>query len=238
MVVDEILRRVLRRIINKEGKLFMNYKFNGKIFLEGNKAFIEIPFNVWEECNQKGNIPVKVNLKGLVFECKLVPKGKGSYYIPVKKEYLQDIDTNEELEISFELINGLTRINNNSPYSIKNPIRKIDNIELVVQTKKGLCGHAVVAMLSGISIGEVIKLMGLQSSMSKVIEALNYYGIAHSSKMVYNLKENTKLPKCCIVNTKGHLMVFYEGKYYDSYAGILDTFDFNEITGFLEILMD
>lgn len=216
----------------------MNYKFNGKIFFEGNKAFIEIPFNVWEECNQKGNIPVKVSLKELKFECKLVPKGKGNYYIPVKKEYLKESDTNEEFEISLELINGLTRINNNSPYSIENPIRKIDKIDLVTQTKKGLCGQVVVAMLSGVSLEEVINLMGSQSSMSKVREALDYFGISHSSKMVYRLKENAKLPKCCIINTKGHLMVFYEGKYFDPYIGILDTFDFNEITGFLEILTD
>lgn len=216
----------------------MNYKFYGKIFFERNKAFIEIPFNVWEECNQKGNIPVKVSLKELDFECKLVPKGKGNYYIPVKKEYLEEVDINQEFEISFELINGLTRINNNSPYSIENPIRKIDNIELVYQNKKGLCGQAVVSMLSGVSIEEVIKLMSVQSSMSKVIEALDYYGILHSSKMIYNINENTELPKCCIINSKGHLMVFYADKYYDPYIGILSTFDFDNITGFLEILTD
>lgn len=216
----------------------MDYKFNGKIFLEGNKAFAEIPFNVWEECNQKGNIPVKVCIEKLEFECKLVPKGKGNYYIPVKKEYVEELDIEKELEISFELINGLTRINNNSPYSLENPVRIIDNIELVLQNKKGLCGQAVVSMLSGATMEEVIKLMGPQSSMSKLIEVLDYYGIAHSNKMIYNLKENAKLPKCCIINSKGHLMVSYEGKYYDPYIGILSTFDFNNITGFLEILTD
>ncbi len=216
----------------------MNYKFSEKIFFGGQKAYVEIPFNVWAECGQKGNIPVKVSIKDFNFECKLVPKGKGIYYIPVKKEFLKEIDTKEELEISFQLINELTRINNNSPYSIENPIRKIDNIELVAQTKKGLCGQATVAMISGVSIEEVINLMDSQSSMSKVIEALDYFGIAHSSKMVYRVKENTKLPKCCIVNTNGHLVVFYDGKYYDSYTGILESLDLNKITGYLEILTD
>lgn len=216
----------------------MNFNFNGKIFLEGNKAFVEIPFNVWEECNQKGNIPVKVYIEKLVFECKLIPKGKGNYYIPIKKEYIKDLNIEKELEISFEIINGLTRINNNSPYSLENPIRKIDNIELVFQSKKGLCGQAVVSMLSGVLFDEVMGLMGSKSSMSKVIEALDYYGINHSSKMIYNLKENTILPKCCIINSKGHLIVFYEDKYYDPYTGILSKFDFNNITGFLEIFTD
>jgi hypothetical protein len=216
----------------------MDYNFNGRIFLEGNKAFVDIPFNVWEECNQKGNITVKVSLKGIDFECKLVPKGKGNYYIPVKKEYLKEIDINQEFEISFGLINGLTRINNNSPYSLENPIRKIDNIEFVAQNKKRLCGQTVVSMLSGAQMEEVIELMGTQSSMSKVIEALDYYGINYSGKIIYNIKENTTLPKCCIINSKGHLIVFYEGKYYDPNIGMLSTFDFNNITGFLEIFTD
>lgn len=44
----------------------MNYKFNGKIFGGEQKAFIEILFDVWKECNQKGNIPVKVKMTGFL----------------------------------------------------------------------------------------------------------------------------------------------------------------------------
>lgn len=38
----------------------MAYKFNGEIFSTGQRLFISIPFNEWEECGLKGNIPVKV----------------------------------------------------------------------------------------------------------------------------------------------------------------------------------
>lgn len=65
----------------------MEYKFNGEIFSEGQRAFFKIPFNVWEECGQKENIPVNVSAKDFNLECKLVPKGKGIYYITVKKEF-------------------------------------------------------------------------------------------------------------------------------------------------------
>jgi hypothetical protein len=92
-------------------------------------------------------------------------------------------------------------------------------------------------MLSGVSLSEVINLMGSQSSLSKVIEALDYFGIAHAEKMVYKLKQDSKLPKCCIINTKGHLSVFYDGKYYDSYNGVLEDFDLKKITGFLEVMI-
>lgn len=40
--------------------------------------------NVWEETGLQGNIPCRVSILGLCFECKLIPKGKengenGSY---------------------------------------------------------------------------------------------------------------------------------------------------------------
>ncbi|MGF7059130.1 DUF1905 domain-containing protein [Brassicibacter mesophilus] len=216
----------------------MKYQFKGKVFKEGVRTFVSIPFNVWEVSGQKGLIPVKVSIDELTFECKLVPKGNGNYYIPITKAVLKNLIL-EEFNVSFEVIDSLTRINNNSPYSLKNPIRKIDNIE-IIQPEDGLCGQACIAMLAGVPIEEVISLMKSkkwQASLSKVIEALDYYGIAHSDKMVYNCKKNKKLPKCCIINTRGHLMLFYDGKYYDPGKGIMKEYDQNQVTGYLEIIL-
>lgn len=215
----------------------MEYKFKEQIFKEGQRNFISIPFNVWEECGQKGNIPVKVIIEDFTFECKLVPKGNGLYYIPVSKAVLEKFSVNKQLELAFQLISGLSRINNNSPYSLERPIRKIDSIDIVTPEKGGLCGQACVAMLSGIALDQIINLMGKQSSMSKVLEALDYFGIAHSDKMIYSIKQDSELPKCCIINTKGHLMILFEGKYYDPSVGILEEYDLSKITGFLEIFI-
>lgn len=217
----------------------MKYDFRGELIKEGSRIFISIPFNVWEAIGQKGLIPVKVWIEDITFECKLVPKGNGNYYIPVKKALLKNLNSETELNIYFKVIKGLTRINNNSPYSLENPVRKIDGVE-IIQAEDGLCGQACVAMLAGVEIKEVISIMKSkkwQGSLSKVIETLDYYGIAHSDKMVYKLKRNQELPKCCIINTKGHLMLFYEGKYYDPDKGLLMEYDQNKITGFLEILI-
>ncbi|SKC62904.1 DUF1905 domain-containing protein [Maledivibacter halophilus] len=216
----------------------MEYKFREKLLKEGLRTFISIPFNVWEVCGQKGLIPVKVSIEDSTFECKLVPKGNGNYYIPITMAILKNLNLKEEFNISFELIAALTRINNKSPYSLENPIRKIDNIK-IIQTQDGLCGQACVAMLAGVKLEEVIKLMKAkkwQASLSKVIETLDYYGIAHSDKMVYKLKKDQKLPKCSLINTKGHLMLFYDGKYYDPSNGILEEYD-HQITGYLEIVL-
>ncbi|CAK7006903.1 DUF1905 domain-containing protein [Tissierella carlieri] len=214
----------------------MQYTFRGSLLKEGAKTFISIPFNVWEVLGQKGLIPVNVTINDFNFECKLVPKGNGNYYIPIVKDVLKIINSSEELDISFEVISHLARINNNSPYSIEDPIRKIDRIE-IIKSGDRLCGQGCVAMLAGVSIDEVIILMKAKTSLSKVIEALDYYGIGHSDKMVYKLKKDHKLPKCCIINTSGHLILFYDGKYYDSSIGILEDFDLNKITGYLEIIL-
>ena len=66
----------------------MTYRFNAVIYTEGSRAFIRIPLNVWEETGIKGNIPCRVSILGLSFECKLIPKGNGNYVIPVMKKTL------------------------------------------------------------------------------------------------------------------------------------------------------
>ena len=63
----------------------MQYTFEGKKIVDGNRTFLDIPFNVWDITGCTGNIPVKVDADGILFECKLIPKGNGRYYIPVKK---------------------------------------------------------------------------------------------------------------------------------------------------------
>lgn len=222
----------------------MRYQFIGDIFKEGVRTFILVPFNVWETCNQKGMVPVKVTVNDTTFECKLLPKGNGSYYIPISKTILNKIESNKDLDVSFEIIKGLSRINNNSPYSTKSPIRKIDSIESIVQPQVGLCGQTCIAMLAGVSVEEVIHIMKAkkwEASISKVIETLDYYGIAHSPKMVYMGKNIKGLPECCILNIRSkersHLLVFYDGKYYDPLQGVLEAYDMNRIIGYLEIFI-
>ncbi len=105
----------------------MVYSFEGLLISEGNRSFIEIPFNVWEEAGLKGNLPARVKVNDCVFECKPVPKGKGRYYIPINKSFVGTLGG--LLYVSLEFIVSLTRINYDSPYSKENPIRTIDSIK-------------------------------------------------------------------------------------------------------------
>ena len=49
------------------------------------------------------------------------------------------------------------------------------------------------------------------------------------------------LPKCCIMMEKmgrySHYLIGYDGKFYDSSAGVLDEYDFTKLTGYLEVLV-
>ncbi|MGM9873935.1 MAG: DUF1905 domain-containing protein, partial [Bacilli bacterium] len=178
----------------------MIYRFRTFLYIEGSRAFIKIPFNVWEKTGLKGNIPCVVSILDISFECKLIPKGDGKYLIPITKKTLSPLELEKEYEIEMEPIEMLSRINHDSPYSKEHPIRKIDCIE-TIPIQSGFCGHCCVAMLAGVPLSDVIALMGKgHVSWSKILEALDYYGISHASKAIYTKGEKCQLPLCCIVN--------------------------------------
>lgn len=222
----------------------MVYSFEGICFKEGNRQFIKIPFNVWDICEQKGNIPVKVTIQSNAFECKLIPKGEGVYYIPVTKKYFEQLKMEKNYTVSFELIDQLSRINHDSPYSV--PIRKIEAIQLVLQPDVGFCGQACMAMLSGLTIEEIITSMKAkkwQVSLSKFIETLDYFSLAHADKMIYIKRNFFQLPNLCLLNVKSsdvsekrsHFLLYFDKKYYDPAVGILTEYDTSRIIGYLEI---
>lgn len=192
----------------------MIYKFSAFIYTEEGRAFIKIPFNVWEETGLKGNIPCRVSILDLSFECKLIPKGSGKYLIPITKKMLSALEPEKEYEIGMEPIEMLSRINHDSPYSKEHPIRKIDRIE-TIPVQAGLCGHCCVAMLAGVPLSDVVALMGKgHASWSKILESLDYYGISYASKAVYTKGDPCQLPLCCIVNNDNSFILWYKGFFY------------------------
>lgn len=219
----------------------MMHTFKSAFLIESNRGYVKIPFNVCDVCGQKGLIPVEAEIAGVAFECRLVPKGNGNYYIPVTKEIYKKFDFSEELDVKFKVIRGLSRINSNSPYSKDNPIRKIDGITYLRQPWNGSCGQVCLAMIAGISVDEVMKVMKCaktQVSISKVIETLDYFGFSHGA-FVYAKGKKVQLPKCCIANVRGkeksHLIVYHDGKYFDPAHGILDSYPYEDMISYMEI---
>ena len=119
----------------------------------------------------------------------------------------------EEYEVEMEPIETLSRINHDSPYSREHPIRKIDGIE-EIPLQGGFCGHGCVAMLAGVPLPEVVTLMGkAPASWSKILEALDYYGISYAPKAVYPKGGEHQLPQCCILNNDNRFLLWYQGSF-------------------------
>lgn len=107
-------------------------------------------------------------------------------------------------------------------------ILSADLFQNITYPKDGYCGQLCVAMLTGLSVDEIVDIMqakAWQCSISKLLETLDYFGIPHNEKVIYTRGKEFVLPECCIVNVKSehvsHLVLYYKGKYYDSMC--LDT---------------
>lgn len=70
-------------------------------------------------------------------------------------------------------------------------------------------------MLAGVPLSDAVALMGKgNASWSKILEALDYYGISHASKAVYTRGGAYQLPLCCIVNNDNRFILWYQGAFY------------------------
>lgn len=226
----------------------MRYFFESVVEKKEKGYMIHIPFNVWEVCKQRDIIQAEVILDNKIIECELLPieNGKssfqGNYEIHIGDDDAVSVELKVPHKILLHISGSLIRMDQNSPYSFENPIRRIDGINVIIQPEDGLCGQSCVAMLAGNTIAEVISVMDCrewQATMGMMISALNYYGIDHSDVINYTEGRDTVLPKCCIMMEKMgrfcHYLVHYDGKYYDSNLGVLDEYDMSKLLGYLEI---
>lgn len=220
----------------------MRYYFESRLEKKGEGYTIQIPFNVWEVCKQRDVILAEIVLDNQIIECELQPLEKGNYEIHIKEGTEVSAEPGIAHKILLHINGSLIRMDQNSPYSFDNPIRKIDSMDVIIQPEDGLCGQACVAMLAGNTIAEVISVMDCrewQATMGRMISALNYYGIDHRDVIVYTEGNDVVLPKCCILMEKMgrycHYLIHYDGKYYDSNLGVLEEYDKSKLLGFLEI---
>lgn len=220
----------------------MRYFFESKVEKKDDGYTIQIPFNVWEVCKQREVIKGDVVLDNKIIDCELWPREKGNYEIRIPGEAAVNVESGVVHKILLHVNGSLIRMDQNSPYSFENPIRKIDSVNVIIQPEDGLCGQSCVAMLAGVTLAEVITVMDCrewQATMGRVISALNYYGIDHTDIIMYTEGRETVLPKCAILMEKMgrfcHYLVHFDGKFYDSNLGVLDEYDTSKLLGYLEI---
>lgn len=220
----------------------MRYFFESKIIKKEKGYMIPIPFNIWEVCKQRDVIQGEIILDNSIIHCELLPLEKGNYEIHIEDDDAIKADITKNHKILLHIPATLIVMDQNSPYSFENPIRKIDSIDVIIQPQDGLCGQTCVAMLAGLTIADVITVMDCrewQATMGRVISALNYYGIDHSDVIIYTEGKDCVLPKCCVMMEKMgrycHYLVHFNGKFYDSNLGEFEDYDMSKLLGYLEI---
>lgn len=121
-----------------------------------------------------------------------------------------------------------------------------DKMELVMQPSFETCGQACIAMITGKSVGEVIKDMKTNgpTSIGQLMEILDRYGVQHGERNKRISKKNPAPYRCSIltVHTNGgytHWVVFLDGQYFDPEFGLINgEYTHGKITSFLEIYTD
>lgn len=121
----------------------MRYFFESKVEKKDAGYTIQIPFNVWEVCHQREVIKGDIVLDNNIIQCELHPKEKGNYEIVITDEAAVKVELGVPHKILLHINGSLIRMDQNSPYSFENPIRKIDSMNVIIPRRRsvrsGLC---------------------------------------------------------------------------------------------------
>ncbi|WMM25472.1 DUF1905 domain-containing protein [Tissierella sp. MB52-C2] len=222
----------------------MKHSFNMTMpdYDKNSRVFIELPFNVWNLFNKKGAIRVKGSINESPYECALIPRGNGTYLLPINKKIIEKsrISTGDTLNIYMEIVDNNEK--NKPKVNELIEYRRIETINYIEQPNPRACGQACIAMLAGVNAEEVIKVMNTKGSTSigQLIEALDYYKIKHSGTNKRISKKNPNYSEVCILTVHmpdySHWVLYFKGKFYDPEFGVLENcHPDGKITSYLEI---
>ena len=91
------------------------------------------------------------------------------------------------------------------------------------------CGQAVLAMLAGKTVDEIITVVGTEreTTLKQMFYALDYYGIKYKKER-FQITAKEQLPEICILSLQTpkcwHWSLYFKGKFLDPEYGVLDVF--------------
>ena len=104
------------------------------------------------------------------------------------------------------------------------------------------CGQAVLAMLSGKSVEEIIKIVGTEreTDLKMMYSALDELGITYEKNRVA-VNDREELPEICFLRLETprcwHWSLYFKGKFLDPEHGVLDDFPQSERKYYWEIIV-
>ena len=91
------------------------------------------------------------------------------------------------------------------------------------------CGQAVLAMLSGKSVNEIVGLVGTEreTTLKDMFRALERLGIGYEPERI-SVSEKSELPQICILSLETprcwHWSLYSGGIFYDPEHGVMEDF--------------
>ncbi len=91
------------------------------------------------------------------------------------------------------------------------------------------CGQAVLAMLAGVSVEEIIDFVGTEreTKLRDMFLCLEHYGIKYNKERL-SVQKKEQLPEICILSLETpkcwHWSLYFKGIFYDPEYGVLEDF--------------
>lgn len=114
------------------------------------------------------------------------------------------------------------------------------NIKHIYEPNPLACGQAVLAMITGVSVENIINQVGTsrETKLKDMLSCLDYYGIKCSRQKTL-VQEKNQLPQMCILSLETpkcwHWSLYINGVFYDPEYGILEDFPPSKRRYFFEI---
>ncbi len=105
----------------------------------------------------------------------------------------------------------------------------VENVKHIYEPNPLACGQAVLAMLSGVSVEEIFKLVNTEkeTTLKDMMLALKALGISFKEQRV-EVKNKEDLPRVALLSLETpkcwHWSLFFDGIFYDPEYGVLNDF--------------
>ncbi len=118
----------------------------------------------------------------------------------------------------------------------------VEKVEYIKEPTDLQCGQAVLAMLSGLTVPEIINMVGTdrETNLKKMLSALDTLGIEYKTERIA-VADKTQLSSVCILSLETprcwHWSLYFDGVFYDPEHGIMDDFPICNRKYYWEILV-
>lgn len=104
-----------------------------------------------------------------------------------------------------------------------------ENLTHIYEPTPLQCGQAVLAMLAGMQVDDIVKLLQneRETTLKEMLYALEYYGIDCKKERIA-VTQKVDLPQICMLSLETpkcwHWSLYFKGVFYDPEYGVLEDF--------------